>query len=67
MLMRDPDRIEPFLNEVGKMWKEKVPDWRFGQLIYNMFSECPDPFFLEEDRFLLKLKDFLVMDSLDNL
>lgn len=26
--MRNPDRIDPFLERLGKVWK-KVPDWRF--------------------------------------
>ena len=30
--MRDINRIEPFLKEVGEQWK-KFPDLRFGQLI----------------------------------
>ncbi len=29
-LMRDINRIEPFMNEVAGIWKEKFPDWRFG-------------------------------------
>ena len=33
--MRPIERIEPFLKELGDIWKERFPDWRFGQLIYN--------------------------------
>ena len=39
ILMRDPERIEPFMTEIGKLWKENCPDWRFGQLIENVFGE----------------------------
>ena len=39
VLVRDPNRIEPFMNELGKIWKENVPDWRFSQLIENVFGE----------------------------
>ena len=39
--MRDPNRIEPFLQELGKIWKEECPDWRFGQLIFNVFDKMP--------------------------
>ena len=50
--MRDINRIDKFLEELGKYWK-KVPDWRFGQLIENVYriSEI-DPFFLEEEQSL---------------
>ena len=48
--MRDPERIDKFLAELGKRWKE-VPDWRFGQLMTNIKFER-DPFFMEEDEFL---------------
>ena len=48
--MRDPERINKFLMELGKRW-EKVPDWRFGQLITNIKFER-DPFYMEEDEFL---------------
>lgn len=48
--MRDPNRIEPFLEELAKMWRI-VPDWRFGQLICNIPFDR-DPFFIEEDEFL---------------
>lgn len=50
--MRDPNRIDPFLKELGEYWK-KVPDWRFGQLIVNVFGTFDrDPFFPEEDEML---------------
>ena len=56
--MRDPKRMDWFLSELKKEW-EKVPDWRFGQLIFNLLSEIGDPFYLEEDEFLQKIKDYL--------
>lgn len=47
--MRSPDRIDPFLERLGKVWKE-VPDWRFGQLIANvLLCQDEDIFFLEEE------------------
>ena len=51
--MRDPNRIDKFLNELGERWK-KVPDWRFGQLICNIPFD-KDPFFMEEDEFLAQV------------
>ncbi len=50
--MRDIKRIKPFLEEIEKLW-EKVPDWRFGQLIMNVLGTCKkDPFFYEDDEML---------------
>jgi hypothetical protein len=51
--MRDPKRIGLFLEKIGEYW-EKVPDWRFGQLISNFASWLGrrDIFFIEEDEFL---------------
>ena len=56
--MRNPDRIEPVLEEISKVWKEKFPDCRFGQLMYNFFSALGDPFYYEEDEFLEALKAY---------
>lgn len=56
--MRDIDRIKPFLAELGEIWK-KHPDLRFGQLMFNVFADFGDPFFLEEDEFLVALKAHL--------
>ena len=56
--MRDKNRIKPFLEEIGKLW-EKVPDWRFGQLIVNVLGTCKkDPWFYEEDEMLELWKEF---------
>lgn len=56
--MRDRKRIKPFLEEIEKLW-EKVPDWRFGQLIVNVLGTCKkDPFFYEDDEMLELWKEF---------
>lgn len=57
--MRDPQRIDKFINELGTLWKDKVPDWRFGQLMYNFLSAKGDPFYWEEDEFFKKFKEYL--------
>ena len=54
--MRDKNRIKPFLEELGKIWEEECPDWRFGQLIINVMEHFGDPFYFEEEDFLEKLK-----------
>ena len=52
MKMRNPDRIDPFLERVGKVWK-KFPNWRFGQLMVNVLNSMPkDPFFPEDDEMI---------------
>ena len=43
--MRNPERIEKVMRELTKLWK-KHPDWRLGQLIFNIPGR--DPFFIED-------------------
>lgn len=51
--MRNPDRIDKFCNKLAKIWKENVPDWRFGQLMVNVLNSMEkDPFFPEEDEMI---------------
>lgn len=53
VLVRDPNRIEPFMTEIGNLWRENCPDWRFGQLIENVFGEMGyNWWMLEEPRML---------------
>lgn len=57
--MRDPKRIHKFCNELAALWT-KVPDWRFGQFIINIWSAYAeqtkrDIFYVEED----ELMDFM--------
>lgn len=57
--MRKIERIDVFCNELAKIWKEKCPDWRFGQLMVNVLNSLPrDPFFFEEDEMLEEFKKF---------
>lgn len=58
--MRDPNRIEPFLAEVARLW-HKMPDMRFAQLMICIPFER-DPFFLEEDEFLAAMRNFFKED-----
>lgn len=62
--MRNPDRIDKFLEKFGKYWKE-VPDWRFMQLIVNLpFKK--DPFFMEEEETLALLEEFFHSSADEN-
>lgn len=60
--MRDIKRIRKFCNELADLWAENVPDWRFGQLICNVFGEMTadgrDPFFPEEDEMIDYFKNY---------
>ena len=43
--MRNPERIPKVLRELGELWK-KHPDWRLGQLVFNIVGR--DPFHIED-------------------
>ena len=59
--MRDPARIYEFCNRLAAVW-QKVPDWRFGQFIDNVFTalgrEGIDPFFPEDDYMISKIESY---------
>ena len=61
--MRDINRIDPFLEEFGKFWKQN-PDIRFGQLVSNIITrafnegEHINLFYIEDDRMLNLIKEF---------
>lgn len=58
--MRDPSRIAPFCERLAKVWSEKVPDWRFMQLISNLQSAIgSDGFYIEDDHILEILDAYL--------
>lgn len=50
--MRDPNRIRGYCNQLADLW-ENVPDWRFGQLMFNLlgayYSETKKDIFFPED------------------
>lgn len=58
--MRDPSRIEPFLQKLGELW-HYIPDYRFGQLIYRLADELgQDIHFPEEDMWLEKIDKLII-------
>lgn len=62
--MRDKYRIKPFCDELRDIWEEYCPDWRFGQLICNVFGEMKtDPFFLEEKEMMEHFKQFFKIEE----
>lgn len=49
--MRNPERIDTFIDAVKEIWKE-APDLRFGQLVSNLyFGLGRDIFYVEDDEF----------------
>lgn len=65
--MRDAERIEPFCQELARLWVTYVPDWRFGQLISNLFGHIVgngrDPFFPEEDEMIRTIASYFGEDT----
>lgn len=61
--MRDKKRIKKFCDELATIWENECPDFRFGQMICNIFnymevSKKRDPFFPEEDEMISYIKDY---------
>ena len=57
--MRDPNRIKGFCNRLMQTWM-CLPDWRFGQLIFNVFSELGrDPFYMEDDEMIQFIENYI--------
>ena len=66
--MRDPNRIDKFCNELAKLW-HKVPDWRFGQLMMNLFAtykikySAVDWFNAEDNELINFFKEYFNKDA----
>ena len=57
--MRNPARIHEFCNKLEKAWW-KVPDWRFGQLINNVFRDTNnDNFYTEDNEMIQIIEEFI--------
>lgn len=57
--MRDPKRIKKFCDQLAEIWESQRPDWRFGQLVVNVFyTMSRDPFFYEEDEMMEYFKKY---------
>lgn len=56
--MRDPNRIDDVLKQLGDIWKQ-VPDWRLGQLFCNLQRyEDSDLFFYEDQNLIDAFKSY---------
>ena len=68
--MRDPNRIDEFCATLAELW-HKVPDWRFGQLMCNMFGDISterliDPFYIEDNEMLREMKNYFSKENKDD-
>lgn len=53
--MRDPKRIRKFCNQLAALWESECPDWRFAQLVENVFrasTSTSDVFYMEDDEMM---------------
>jgi len=53
--MRDPERIDVFLERLRKIWMRN-PDLRFGQLVLNVSENIPLLYNIEDDEFIKKME-----------
>ena len=65
--MRDPKRIKKFCDELAEIWENECPDWRFTQLILNVFraNNMNDAvaFYTEDSRMMEDIKSFFHVDE----
>ena len=65
--MRNPARIRKFCNELATIWESECPDWRFGQLIENVFEAQKttgfEPFYYEDDRMMQAIKRYFGLEE----
>ena len=66
--MRDPKRLDNFYDTMKKIHQEKLPDWRFGQLMFNFLTwlvlKQLDYFYLGDAQMLEYFEEYI--DSLFN-
>ena len=61
--MRDPDRIPEMMKLLQLGW-QKVPQWRFGQLIENLkrYIGVDDLFYIEDDKMIEQIIDYFDLE-----
>lgn len=66
--MRNPERIDEFMQRLHDIWKQECPDWRFGQLIFNVFNQLDfDPFMMEDNQMLYEFERYFnLVDESEN-
>ena len=68
--MRDPNRIDVFCARLKQIWRH-VPDWRFGQLMWNVITECQaqgkDAFYMEDEEMLKLIHSYIAKTVKTNI
>lgn len=64
--MRDPNRIDPTLKAIGDFW-HKHPDWRLGQLTYNVASMCSDNLDADDATIIYNMEDDKFLECMNSL
>lgn len=59
--MRDINRIDQVLSDLGAVWKT-VPDLRLGQLLLNVIRD-PALYYVEDDELVVYLQKFYQGES----
>lgn len=62
--MRNAERLDGFYEELKRVHREYLPDWRFGQLMYNfhvwvMENSGRDIFYIEEPEMMALIKKYI--------
>lgn len=61
--MRNPKRIDKFTAVLNYIWKTKCPDWRFTQLMENVFWGSDKAiWFMEEEESMKALCGYFSLD-----
>lgn len=60
-MARDPNRIYKFCNQLANLWVTYCPDWRFCQLVNNVFYRDGGNgyFYAEEDNAIKMIEDYI--------
>ena len=69
-MVRDPERLDKFYDELKEIHKKNFPDWRFGQLLVNVLADWQaktkrDIFFPEEDEMIQIFRDYVNKERKD--
>jgi uncharacterized protein YihD (DUF1040 family) len=56
--MRNPERIEPMIALIRKIWY-RAPDLRLTQLIMNALKMNDDPYYVEDDKLKKALEEYI--------
>ena len=56
--MRDPKRCTKLTRHIGELWRDRVPEWRLGQLISNL-DLGNQLFYIDDEDLMIKIEKLL--------